>query len=100
MISSSSQLANALTPKKLRTDGIRLGLLAVLSIIYALLFDQRVLDILLIALNGFGALIGTLALIFALVASRRHGRAALLAAAVYGACTAGHIAAIVLLLRG
>ncbi len=99
-VSSSSHLAGALSPTKLRKDGIRLGLVASLSIIYALAFEQRVLDILLVVLNGFGVFVGVLALLFAFFAIRRHGRAALIAVAVYGACTAGHVAAIVLLLRG
>jgi hypothetical protein len=95
----SGQLVDALTPRKLRRDGIRLGVVAVVSIVYSLLFEQRVLDVVLIAVNGFGALIATLALIVAAVAIRRHGRAALIAVAVYGACLAAHLAAIVLLLR-
>ena len=99
-ISSSSHLASALTPTKLRKDGIRLGLVAGLSIIYAVAFEQPVLDVLLIGLNGFGVLVGVLALLFALSASRQHGRAAFIALAVYGVCTAAHVAAIVLLLRG
>lgn len=98
-LSPSSQLADALAPVKLRKDGIRLGLVALLSIAYTLVFEQRLVDVLLIAVNGFGVLVGALALIFALFAIRRHGRAALIALAVYGACTAGHVAAIVLLLR-
>lgn len=98
-LSPSSQLADALAPVKLRKDGIRLGLVALLSIAYTLVFEQRLVDVLLIAVNGFGVLIGALALIFAFFAIRRHGRAALIALAVYGACTAGHVAAIVLLLR-
>jgi hypothetical protein len=97
-ISPSGQLVDALTPAKLRKDGIRLGLFAVLSIVYALVLEQRVLDILLIALNGVGVLVSTLALIVACFALRRHGRAALTALAVYGACLVGHLAAIVLLL--
>ena len=97
-ISPAGQLAGALAPAKLRKDGIRLGLIAGLSILYALVFEQRLLDVLLIVLNGFGVLVGTIALIVALVATRRQGRAALIALAVYGACTAGHVAAIVLLL--
>jgi hypothetical protein len=98
-IAPSSHLAAALAPTKLRKDGIRLGLIAVISIVYAIAFDQPVLDVLLIGLNGFGVLIGTLALVFAAFAVRQHGRAAVIAAAVYGACTVGHLAAIVLLLR-
>ena len=98
-ISPASQLATALAPKKLRKDGIRLGLIAAVTIIYALLFEQPVLDVLLIILNSLGVLIGTLALIFAMFAIRQHGRAALIALAVYGACTAGHFAAILLLLQ-
>jgi Na+/proline symporter len=98
--STPGQLADALTPRKLRRDGIRLGLVAVLSILYALVFEQAVLDIVLVALNGFGVLVAALALIVAALAIRRHGRAAAIALAVYGACLAGHLAAIVLLLRG
>jgi hypothetical protein len=98
-ISPSSQLATALAPRKLRKDGIRLGLIAAISIIYTLLFEQPVFDVLLIVVNSFGVLVGTLALIFACFAVRQYGRAALIALAVYGACTAGHVAAILLLLR-
>jgi hypothetical protein len=98
LLSPSSQLVDALSPSKLRKDGIRLGLVAGLSIIYALVLEQPVVDVLLIGLNGIGVLVGALALIVALVAMRRQKRVALIAAAVYGACTAGHIAAIVLLL--
>jgi hypothetical protein len=95
---STSHLAGALAPAKLRKDGIRLGLIAVLSILYAIAFEQPVVDVLLIGVNGFGVLIGTLAVAFAAFAIRRHGRAAALALAVYGACTAAHLAAIILLL--
>lgn len=98
-LTPSSQLADALAPPKLRKDGIRLGLVALLSVVYTLVFEQRLMDVLLVVLNGFGVLVGALALIFAFVAIRRHGRAAVIALAVYGACTAGHAAAIVLLLR-
>lgn len=98
-LTPASQLAGALAPAKLRKDGIRLGLVAVLSLIYAIAFEQPVLDVLLIGLNGFGVLIGTLALAFAAFAVRRHGRAAVIALCVYGACTAAFLAAIVLLLR-
>ena len=97
-LSPSSQLVDALSPSKLRKDGIRLGLVAVLSIIYALVLEQPVVDVLLIGLNGVGVLVGALALIVAIVAIRRQRRVALTAAVVYGACTAGHVAAIVLLL--
>ncbi len=41
-LSPSSQLVDALSPSKLRKDGIRLGLVAVLSIIYALVLEQPV----------------------------------------------------------
>lgn len=99
-MSTPGQVADALTPRKLRRDGIRLGLVSVLSILYALVFEQAVLDIVLVALNGFGVLVAALALIVAGFAIRRHGRAALIALAVYGACLAGHLAAILLLLRG
>jgi hypothetical protein len=99
-ISSSGQLIDALAPAKLRKDGIRLGVISILSIIYALVLEQPVLDVLLIALNAVGVLVGTLALIVALVAIRRQGRAALTAAVVYAACTAGHVTAILLLLAG
>ena len=99
VISPSSQLATALAPKKLRTDGIRLGAIAALSIIYALLLEQPVLDVLLIVVNCLGVIVGTLALIFASFAIRQHGRTALIALAVYGACTAAHLAAILLLLN-
>lgn len=97
-VSPSNQLVDALTPAKLRKDGIRLGLVSVLSIVYALLFDQPVLNVLLIAVNAFGVLVATLALIVACTAIRRSGRAALIALTVYGACLAGHVVAIVLLL--
>ena len=96
-IAPTGQLADALAPTKLRKDGIRLGLVGTFSIVYALLFDQRVLDVLLIGLNGFGVLIGALALIFAAVAIRQHGRAAVIALVVYGGCLLGHVVAIVLL---
>ena len=96
-ISPASQIVGALTPAKLRKDGIRLGLVSVPSIVYALLFDHPILDVLLIAVNGFGVLVATVAFIVACTAIRRHGRA-LIAFAVYGACLAGHVAAIVLLL--
>jgi hypothetical protein len=98
-VAPTGLLADALTPTKLRRDGIRLGLISSFSIIYALVFEQRVLDFLLIGLNGFGVLIGALALIFAAVAIREHGRTAFIALVVYGACTIGHVAAIILLLR-
>ena len=98
-LAPSGQLVDALSPSKLRKDGIRLGLLSVLSIVYALLFEQRIVDVLLIALNGIGALVAALAVIVAATAARRHGRAALLGLGVYGACLAGHVAAILLLLR-
>jgi hypothetical protein len=71
---------------------------AVVSIVYAIAFAQPVLDVLLLGVNGFGVLIGTLALAFAAFAVRQHGRAAVAALAVYGACTAAHLVAIVLLL--
>ena len=99
-ISPSSQLVDALAPAKLRKDGIRLGLVSVLSIAYALLFDHPVLNVLLIAVNGFGVLVAVLALVVACTAIRRHGRRAALALAVYGACLFGHVVAIVLLLAG
>jgi hypothetical protein len=98
-IAPSGQLVDALSPSKLRKDGIRLGLLSVLSIVYALLFEQRILDIVLIGLNGIGALVAALAFVVAAIAVRRHGRAALLGLGVYGACLAGHVAAVLLLLR-
>ena len=94
----TSLFAGALAPAKLRKDGIRLGVIAVLSILYAIAFAQPVLDVLLIGVNSFGVLIGTLALAFAAFAVRRHRRSAVAAAAVYGACTAAHLAAIILLL--
>ena len=100
VIAPSGQLASALTPSKVRKDGIRLGAIAAVSIGYALMFEQRVLDVLLIGLNGVGVLIGGVALLFAAFAVRRHGRAAAVGLAVYGACTAAHVAAIVLLLGG
>jgi hypothetical protein len=96
-IAPSGQLIDALTPAKLRKDGTRLGLVSVLSIGYALLFDQPVLNVLLIAVNGFGVLVATIAVVVAGTAIRRHGRAALIGLAVYGACLLGHIVAIVLL---
>lgn len=97
-ISPSSHMAGALAPAKVRRDGIRLGLVAVLSIVYALVLDQTVVDVLLIVLNGFGVLVAGLALVVSAATFRRHGRAALVALAVYGACLAGHVAALVLLL--
>lgn len=96
-IAPTGQLISALTPVKLRKDGVRLGLVSVLSIVYALLFDQPVLNVLLIALNGFGVLVATLALVVAATAIRRHGLTALIALAVYGACLLGHVVAIILL---
>jgi hypothetical protein len=96
-LAPTGQLVGALTPVKLRKDGVRLGVVSVLSIVYALLFDHSVLNVLLIAVNGFGVLVATLALVVAATAIRRHGRAALVALAVYGACLLGHVAAIVLL---
>lgn len=96
-LAPTGQLIGALTPEKLRKDGLRLSLVSVLSIVYALLFDQPVLNVLLIAVNGFGVLVATLALVVAGTAIRRHGRAALIALAVYGACLVGHVVAIVLL---
>ena len=75
---------------KLRKDGVRLGQLSALSIVYALLFEQPILDVVLIALNGIGALVAALAAVVAFTAIRRQGRAALLALGVYGACLAGH----------
>ena len=98
-LAPAGQLSDALGPAKLRKDGVRLGLLAALSIVYALLFEQRVLDVLLIALNGIGALVAALAVVVAFTAIRRHGRAALLGLGVYGACLAGHVAAVLLLFR-
>jgi len=97
-MSPSGQLVGALAPAKLRKDGIRLGLVGALSIISALVLEQQLLEVVLIALNGFGVVVGTLALVVACFALRRHGRAALLALAVYGACLAGHLTAIILLL--
>ena len=97
-IAPAGQLISALTPAKLRKDGIRLALVSVLSIVYALLFDQPVLNVLLIAVNGFGVLVASLALVVAGTAIRRHGREALIALAVYGACLLGHVVAILLLL--
>jgi len=96
-IAPSGQLIDTLTPAKLRKDGIRLGVLSVLSIGYALLFDQPVLNVLLIAVNGFGVLVATIAVVVAGTAIRRHGQAALIGLAVYGACLIGHVLAIVLL---
>jgi hypothetical protein len=98
-VSTSGQLADALTPQKLRRDGIRLGLLAIVSIVYSLVLEQPILDVLLIALNGLGMLVGTLAVVVSAFAVRRHSRPALIALAAYGACLAGHLTAIVLLLR-
>lgn len=95
----TSHFAGALTPAKLRMDGVRLGLVALVSIIYAVAFEQPVVDVLLIGVNGFGVLVGMLALVVAAVGIRRHGRAAIIALAVYGTCTAAHLLAIVLLLR-
>jgi hypothetical protein len=97
-LAPAGQLSDALGPAKLRKDGVRLGLLSVLSIVYALLFEQRMLDVVLIALNGIGVLVAALAAVVAFSAIRRHGRAALLALGVYGACLAGHVAAVLLLL--
>ena len=96
-VAPSGQLIDALTPAKLRKDGIRLGLVSVLSIGYALVFDQPILNVLLIAVNGFGLLVATIAVVVAGTAIRRHGRAALIGLAVYGACLMGHVVAIVLL---
>jgi hypothetical protein len=95
----TSHFSGALAPAKLRKDGIRLGIVAVVSIVYAVTFEQPVLDVLLIGLNGFGVLVGLLALGFVAVGIRQHGRAAVVALAVYGACTAAHLLAIFLLLR-
>ena len=97
-LAPAGQLVDALGPAKLRKDGIRLGLLAALSIVYALLIEQAIVDVVLIALNGAGALVATLAAVVAATAIRRHGRPALLALGVYGACLAGHVAAVLLLL--
>ena len=97
-ISLSGQLADVLGPAKLRKDGLRLGLLAALSIVYALLFEQRIVDVLLIGLNVIGALVAALAVVVAVSAIGRHGRAALLGLGVYGACLAGHVVAVLLLL--
>jgi hypothetical protein len=96
-IAPSGQLIDSLAPAKLRKDGLRLGLLAALSIVYALLFEQPILDVVLIALNGIGAVVAILAVIVAGTAIRRHGRPALLALGVYAACLAGHVAAVLLL---
>jgi hypothetical protein len=98
-LAPTNQLADALTPAKLRKDGIRLGLVAGLSILYAILFEQPVLDVLLIGVNGFGVLVGMLAVAYAAFSLRRHGRAAAIAMAVYGACTVAHVVAIIGLLR-
>ena len=62
-IAPSGQLIDSLASAKLRKDGLRLGLLAALSIVYALLFEQPILDVVLIAVNGIGALVATLATI-------------------------------------
>jgi hypothetical protein len=97
-IAPSMQLSDAFGPAKLRKDGVRLGLLSALSIVYALLFEQPILDVVLIALNGIAALVAALAVVVAFTAIRRQGRAAVLAFAVYGACLAGHVAAVLLLL--
>ncbi len=97
-IAPSMQLSDTLGPAKLRKDGVRLGLLSALSIVYALLFEQPILDVVLIALNGIGVLVAALAAVVAFTAIRRQGRAALLALGVYGACLAGHVAAVLLLL--
>ena len=94
----SGQISDTLGPAKLRKDGVRLGLLSALSIVYALLFEQPILDVVLIALNGIGVLVAALAAVVAFTAIRRQGRAALLALGVYGACLAGHLAAVFLLL--
>ena len=94
----SGQISDTLGPAKLRKDGVRLGLLSALSIVYALLFEQPILDVVLIALNGIGVLVAALAAVVAFTAIRRQGRAALLALGVYGACLAGHVAAVLLLL--
>ena len=94
----SGQISDTLGPAKLRKDGGRLGLLSALSIVYALLFEQPILDVVLIALNGIGVLVAALAVVVAFTAIRRHGRAALLALGVYGACLAGHVVAVLLLL--
>jgi hypothetical protein len=97
-LAPSGQLVDTFAPAKLRKDGLRLGLLAALSIVYALPFEQAVLDVVLIALNGIGAVVATLAAVVAATAIRRHGRPALLALGVYGACLAGLVAAVLLLL--
>ena len=94
----SGQISDTLGPAKLRKDGGRLGLLSALSIVYALLFEQPILDVVLIALNGIGVLVAALAAVVAFTAIRRQGRAALLALGVYGACLVGHVAAVLLLL--
>ena len=98
-LAPAGQLVDTLTPAKLRKDGLRLGLVAAASIVYALLYEQAVVDVILIALNGIGALVATIAVIVAAAAIRRHGRAAVPAVAVYGACLVGHLAALALLLR-
>jgi hypothetical protein len=94
---SPSALEGVLAPSKLRKDGIRLGVVGVASIVYALLFEQALVDVLLLAVNGFGVLVATIAIVVALSAARRHGRRALGAAAVYGGCLALHVLAIVLI---
>ncbi|HZG36873.1 MAG TPA: hypothetical protein VEY87_13615 [Gaiellaceae bacterium] len=93
-----SHLAGALAPTKLRKDAIRLGLLAGVTVGYGVLFAQPVLDALLIGLNGFAVLVTVIAIGFAATALRRHGRTAAIALAVYGASTAAHLVAILLLL--
>ena len=97
-VSLSGQLADVLSPAKLRKDGLRLGLLAALSIVYALLFEQRIVDVLLIGLNVIGVLVAALAVVVAVGAIGRHGRAAMLGLGVYGACLVGHVAAVLILL--
>jgi hypothetical protein len=97
-LSPSTQLVGAFAPAKLRKDGIRLGLVAGLSIVYALAFEQAVVDVLLIGLNAIGVLVTAVAAIVAVAAISRHGRVAGIALAVYGSCLLGHVAALVLLL--
>ena len=97
-LSPSLQLVGAFAPAKLRKDGIRLGVVAALSIVYALIFEQPVVGVLLIVLNGIGLFVAAVAAIVAVAALRRHGRVAGVALAVYAACLLGHLAALVLLL--
>ena len=60
-------------PAKLRKDGIRLGLVSVVSLVYAFVLDHAVLNALLIGLNGFGVLVAMLALAIAGTAIRQGG---------------------------